>query len=168
MSGANTTHIKTSDIETSDTALRIERLIAASPESLFALWIDPTQVAKWWAPEGCQASVHTLEPTPGGRWRVSLCGPDGFASSMSGVYRAVEPPHRLAFTCAWDGEAGARGHESEVTVHFEPAPGGTRLVLVHERFEDRPARDRHTNGWSAVLAKLSGLATGMGGPDGGL
>jgi uncharacterized protein YndB with AHSA1/START domain len=152
-----------SETEASETTLRLERLIAASPEILFALWIDPAQLVKWWAPDGYQASVHALETKPGGRWRVSLHGPDGGTPSMSGVYRIVEPPHRLAFTWAWDGEDDARGHESEVTVNFEKVPGGTRLVLVHERFEGRPARDRHNNGWTAALdhlAKIAAEATG--------
>jgi uncharacterized protein YndB with AHSA1/START domain len=150
--------IKTSNIESGDTALRIERLIAASPEILFGLWIDPAQLVKWWAPEGYQTLVHALETRPGGRWRVGLCGPDGSTPSMSGVYRIVEPPRRLAFTWAWDGEGGKRGHESEVTVDFEAAPGGTRLVLVHQRFEGKPARDRHNNGWTAALDHLAKIA----------
>jgi uncharacterized protein YndB with AHSA1/START domain len=78
---------------------------------------------------------------------------------MSGVYRIVEPPRRLAFTWAWDDENGARGHESEVTVNFETVPGGTRLVLVHQQFEGQPARDRHNNGWTAALDQLSKIAT---------
>jgi uncharacterized protein YndB with AHSA1/START domain len=145
-----------------ETTLRLERLIAASPEALFALWVDPAQLVKWWAPAGYQASVDALEALPGGRWRVGLHAPDGSTPSMSGVYRIVEPPHRLAFTWAWDGEAGARGHESEVTVNFEAAPGGTRLVLVHQGFEGRPARDRHNNGWTAALDHLAKIAVAGG------
>jgi uncharacterized protein YndB with AHSA1/START domain len=146
------------DIEANDTTLRLERLIAAPPEILFALWVDPAQLIKWWAPDGFSASVEALETMPGGRWRVGLRGPDGAGPSMSGVYRIVEPPRRLAFSWAWDGEGGARGHESEVTVNFEAAPGGTRLVLVHQGFDGRPARDRHNNGWSAALGQLANLA----------
>jgi uncharacterized protein YndB with AHSA1/START domain len=152
-----------SDSEASDTTLRLERLIAAPPETLFALWVDPAQLVRWWAPAGYQASVHALETKPGGRWRVSLHGPDGATPSMSGVYRIVEPPRRLAFSWAWDGEGGARGHESDVTVNFEAAPGGTRLVLVHQGFEARHARDRHNNGWSAALDHLADIATATAG-----
>jgi uncharacterized protein YndB with AHSA1/START domain len=149
--------------DVNDTSLRLERLIAASPETLFALWVDPAQLIRWWAPDGYQAIVHALQIKPGGRWRVGLRGPDGATPSMSGVYRIVEPPRRLAFTWAWDGENGARGHESEVTVNFEAAPGGTRLVLVHQQFEGKPARDRHNNGWTAALDHLAKIAVGAAG-----
>ena len=148
-----------SEIGISETNLRLERLIAASPETLFALWVDPAQLVRWWAPDGFTASVDALETMPGGRWRVVLQGPDGAAPSMSGVYRIVEPPRRLAFSWAWDGENGARGHESEVSVNFDAVPGGTRLVLVHQGFEGQPARNRHNNGWTAALNNLTDVAS---------
>ena len=146
------------DIEANDTTLRLERIIAVPPETLFALWVDPAQLIKWWAPDGFSASVEALETMPGGRWRVGLHGPGGAGPSMSGVYRIVEPPRRLAFSWAWDGEGGARGHQSEVIVNFEAVPGGTRLVLVHQAFEGRSARDRHNNGWSMAIGQLADIA----------
>jgi uncharacterized protein YndB with AHSA1/START domain len=148
-----------SGVDASETTLRIERIIAVPPDVLFALWVDPAQLIKWWAPDGFTASVDTLETVPGGRWRVGLRGPDGSGPSMSGVYRVVEPPRRLAFSWAWDGEDGARGHESEVTVNFEAVPGGTRLVLRHEGFDTANARDHHNNGWTMAINQLAGIAT---------
>jgi len=37
----------------SETTLRLERLIPAPPALLFALWTEPAQLLRWWAPEGC-------------------------------------------------------------------------------------------------------------------
>src|ERR1044072_6506538 len=31
--------------------LRMERIIAATPERLFALWTEPEELVKWWGPE---------------------------------------------------------------------------------------------------------------------
>ena len=134
-----------------ETALRLERLIPSPREVLFALWMEPTQLVKWWAPDGYEALVHDLDVQPGGRWRIGLRRPDGGTATTSGVYRIVEPPRRLAFTWAWEDERGTRGPESEVTVSFETAPGGTRIVLEHKRFESLQARDRHNAGWSACF-----------------
>jgi uncharacterized protein YndB with AHSA1/START domain len=111
-----------SDAEVDKTTLRLERLIPLPPEILFALWTEPAQLLKWWAPEGYEPSVDALDTRPGGRWRTILRRPDGSTLATSGVYRIVEPPHRLAFTWAWEDASGARGHETEVTVDFEPAP----------------------------------------------
>jgi uncharacterized protein YndB with AHSA1/START domain len=147
-----------SDATMNETTLRLERLIPAPPELLFALWTEPAELVRWWAPEGYEASVHALDTRPGGRWRTVLRRSDSSARAMSGVYRIVEPPHRLAFTWAWEDESGVRGHETEVTVNFEAAPGGTRLVLLQQRFESRQARDRHDAGWSSSFERLAQIA----------
>jgi len=142
----------------SETTLRLERLIAMEPEPLFALWTEPSQLVKWWAPEGCEASVDALEARPAGCWRVTMRKPDGNEVATSGIFRIVDPPHRLSFTWAWEDAGGVRGHETEVTVTFEAAPGGTRLVLVQSRFDTRQARDGHRGGWSAAFDRMAPIA----------
>jgi uncharacterized protein YndB with AHSA1/START domain len=146
------------DIEVDDTTLRLERLIAAPPELVFGLWTEPATLAGWWAPEGYAPAAHALDTRPGGHWRTSFRGADNTVLTMSGVYRVVEPPRRLAFSWAWEDASGVRGHETEVTVSFEAAPGGTRLVLLQQRFESKEARDHHDGGWSAALDRLARLA----------
>jgi uncharacterized protein YndB with AHSA1/START domain len=141
-----------------ETALRIERLIPSPPEVLFAFWTEPAKLLTWWGPEGYEASVHSLDTKPGGRWRIALRQSDT-VRAVSGVYRIVEPPRRLAFTWAWEDESGTRGQETEVMVTFEATPGGTRLVLVQQRFESKQARDNHTVGWSSSFDRLTEAAS---------
>jgi uncharacterized protein YndB with AHSA1/START domain len=145
--------------EVEDGILRMERLIASPPEMLFALWIEPAELVKWWAPDGCVAEVDTLDVRPNGRWRTVLRRPDGSGIAASGVYRIVEPPRRLAFTWAWEDVSGTRGHETEVSVSFEPAPGGTRLVLVQQQFDTRHARDNHNRGWAASFDRIGAIVS---------
>jgi len=64
----------------------------------------------------------------------------------------------LAFSWTWEEEPGTRGSETEVTVSFEPVQGGTRLVLVHQNFHSKDARDRHSVGWSASFDRLTDLS----------
>lgn len=141
-----------------DTVLRLERLIATSPEHLFELWTSPEQIVKWFGPDGYDVPDHDIDPRPGGKWRTTLRAPDGSLHTVSGFYRVVDPPNKLVFTWAWDNANGTRGHETEVTVTFSPAPGGTRLTLVQERFENVDARDRHSHGWSSSFVCLERLA----------
>lgn len=137
--------------------LRLERLIPTSPESLFALWVEPEQITRWWAPDGYTAVVDRLEVRPGGRWRIILRDLTGAKLAVGGVFHAVEPSRRLAFSWAWEEGEGKRGGKTEVTVSFEPAPGGTRLVLSHQNFNSEDARERHLTGWSAGLERLMKL-----------
>jgi len=146
------------DNDAADRVLRLERLIAATPERLFALWTDPEQLVKWWGPDGYQVPDYALDVRPGGRWRTTVHAADGAIKTVSGVYRAIEKPRRLVFTWAWHGDDGARGHETEITVTFEPVPGGTRLTLVQRAFEGKEVRDRHVWGWSSSLDRLAARA----------
>ena len=138
--------------------LRLERFIPSSPEDLFGLWIEPEQIARWWAPDGYEAAVHDLDVRPGGRWHIVLRGSSGRELAMGGFYRIVEPPRRLAFSWAWEEAPGTRGNVTEVTASFEPVPGGTRLVLVHQSFDSKDACDRHSAGWSASFDRLTNLS----------
>jgi len=147
-----------SDADANETMLRLERIIPSSPEDVFALWIEPEQIARWWAPDGYEAAVHDLDVRPGGRWRIILRGSGGREVAMGGFFHIVEPPRRLAFSWAWEEAPGARGSVTEVTASFEPVPGGTRLVLVHQSFDSKDARDRHLGGWSASLDQLTNLS----------
>ncbi len=140
------------------TVLQLERLIAAPPERVFEYWTDPDLLVRWFGPEGYDIPVHSQDATPGGRWRTTMRATDGRQLTVSGVYRAVEPPHRLVFTWGWDEEDGVRGPETEVTVTFEPTPGGTRLVLQQQTFEAKESRDNHRAGWSPSLERLARVA----------
>ena len=142
----------------SDKELHVERLIAAPPERVFQYFTDPKLFATWWGPEGMTATAHALEPRPGGAWRTTMQSPDGKAMTVGGVYRAVEAPRRLVFTWAWEDDKGARGFETEVTVTFAAAPGGTKLTILQKEFETVESRDQHERGWTSTLNKLGRAA----------
>jgi uncharacterized protein YndB with AHSA1/START domain len=143
------------DTLTDDKVLRMERVIAATPERLFELWTDPEELAKWWGPEGFTTPTYAMDVRPGGRWHTTMRRPDGTKHVVSGIYRAIEPPKRLVFTWGWDDDAGMRGHETEVTVTFEPAPGGTRMTLLQQTFVDADSRNRHEHGWTSSFVCLA-------------
>jgi uncharacterized protein YndB with AHSA1/START domain len=139
-------------------ALRLERLIAAPPERVFALWTEPDLLVKWWGPEGFDIPAHALDVRKGGTWRTTMRSPEGKHHTVSGVYRIIDPPKRLVFTWGWDDEQGRRGHETEVTVTFHAAPGGTRLVLQQQAFESKESRDQHRHGWESSFDCLEQVA----------
>jgi len=141
-----------------DQVLRIERLIPASPERLFELWSEPSELVKWWGPDGFDVPASALDVRPGGHWRTTMRSPQGDLHTVSGVYRTIDKPRRLVFTWGWDDDTGLRGHETEVTVTFEPAPGGTRMVLLQQAFENKDQRDRHNQGWSSSFDCLARVA----------
>jgi uncharacterized protein YndB with AHSA1/START domain len=142
-----------------DNVLEMERLIPAPPERVFEYWTEPELVAKWFGPGDFDVPNSHLDLRPGGKWRTTIRSPEGQLRTVSGVYSTIDPPRRLVFTWAWDDDNGVRGHETQVTVTLEPTPGGTRLRLVQEDFQNREVRDRHNGGWTSSLSKLQRLAS---------
>jgi uncharacterized protein YndB with AHSA1/START domain len=139
------------DREVAADELRVERLIAAPPDKVYAYWTEPERLVRWWGPEGYTIPDQSLDVRHGGTWRTTMLSPDGGRYTVSGIYRELVPPRRLVFTWGWEDADGKRGDETEVTVTFEAAPGGTRLVLRQRSFEDRKTRDDHQRGWESSL-----------------
>jgi uncharacterized protein YndB with AHSA1/START domain len=79
---------------------------------------------------------------------------------VSGVYREIAPPRRLAFTWAWE-ENGVRGHETVVELEFVPAGRNTRLVLHQRGFASADSRDKHSFGWNSSFVCLDQHLAGV-------
>lgn len=53
------------------------KLIHASAADVYAAISDPLRVARWWGPEGFSSTIHEFDFRPGGRWLLTMHGPDG-------------------------------------------------------------------------------------------
>lgn len=143
----------TSDTGRATHALRIERLLAAPPDAVFAAWTRPDELRQWSAPSPLHVSVAEVDLRVGGRYRIAMEAPDGAVHVAIGEYREIVPGKRLAYTWRW--ESWREGHgDSLVTVEFRPQGGGTALVLTHTALPDENAVAQHTTGWEGCLANL--------------
>lgn len=142
---------------TDDRVLEIERLIKAPPQKVFDAWVKPELLVQWWGPDGYDTPEHDLNVEKGGKWRTTMRSPEGNRHTCAGVYRTIEPPRRLEFTWSWEQEDGSQGHETLVTVTFEPADGGTRMTMLQKTFQDKENRDNHRGGWTSSFDCLERL-----------
>jgi len=95
-------------------------------------------------------SHATLEPVPGGAYRVSVR--DGVEAV--GEFLEIDPPHRLVFTLGWThGHAVAPG-STRVVVTLQEEDGGTRVVLRHHDLPTQEYVDLHLSGWQLYLGRL--------------
>jgi uncharacterized protein YndB with AHSA1/START domain len=53
------------------------KFFPASPAQVFAAMRDPDCIARWWGPDGFTNTIHTYEFVQGGRWQLTMHGPDG-------------------------------------------------------------------------------------------
>lgn len=137
-------------------ALEVTVHIAAQPETVFTYFTDPARYIQW------MGSEATLEPVPGGAYRVSMR--DGVEAS--GEFVEVDPPHRLVFTWGWTHDHAVAPGTTRVVVTLEAHDGGTRVVLRHDGLPDEQQRDHHRGGWEMYLDRLAVRVTGGDpGPD---
>ena len=129
---------------------RLDRtlLIHARRETVFRFFTGSTRWASWWG-EG-----SSIDPRPGGRYRIGNTLPDGTVVWISGELVVVDRPRTLAFT--WGVEPAAA--TERVTVRFEPLADGTEIILTHERITTEPARESHALGWRGCLDGLTRYA----------
>lgn len=136
--------------------LRIERTFAAPPERVFAAWTEPAVLHRWFAagPDWTSTEVD-VDLRVGGRYRLTMCGPDAVARTVVGEYLQVDPPHRLAYTWMWEQSDGpAVGVRTVVTVEFRAVGAGTSVVLTQSGFPSADLRDQHGVGWRACMDNL--------------
>jgi uncharacterized protein YndB with AHSA1/START domain len=133
-------------------SLTLKRRLKATPAEVYAAWTDPAKVVKWFGPDAGPVKDAEIDARVGGRYFVLFNTEDGEEHHVSGVYREVVPNEKLIFTWAW---RTMPERESLVTVLIAPDGSGSMLTLMHERFFDEPARDRHREGWTGCLDKLA-------------
>ena len=140
----------------SDRVLTLSRVFDAPRSLVFKVWTQPEHIVRWWGCPTTKGATCKLDPRQGGAWRVVMQLDDGADRVVSGVYREVVPPERLAFTWAWEDADGTRGHETLVTVTFAEQGAQTKLTLRQEAFESTEMCDQHRVGWTASLERMVG------------
>lgn len=132
--------------------LEIRRVLAAPRERVFAAWTRAEELRKWFAPGPLTTAVAESDLRVGGRYRVTMRGPDGIEHTVGGVYQVIEPPQRLVYSWRWEDKPSAG--ESTVTVEFNERGGGTEVVLRHDGLPNEKEVADHTHGWNGCFEKL--------------
>ncbi len=82
--------------------LRLKRILRVPRAAVYRTLSDPGELAKWWGPRGFTAPSVEFDPRVGGRYRIAMQPPEGDLFYLSGQFREVDPPARLAYTFRWD------------------------------------------------------------------
>ncbi len=59
------------------TTFHTSRKLPFSPTAVFSAISAPDRLANWWGPDGFTNTFHHFEFKPGGRWSLTMHGPDG-------------------------------------------------------------------------------------------
>jgi len=138
--------------------VRVTRVFRAPRELVFKAWIDPDQVAAWWAPEECEIPRETveIEPYPGGRIHfsmVELAGRTVYPVRFTIV--EISEPELLVFASDPQPDIGLP-YAMTTRAVFEVEGEGTRVTVTQGPHTEE-AQARANAGWLGALDKLEKL-----------
>jgi uncharacterized protein YndB with AHSA1/START domain len=139
--------------------LTMRRVIPAARQRVFDAWTNPEALKQWSAPGDLTNPLVEVDLTVGGRYRITMLAPDGRQHQVTGVYRLVDPPRRLAYTWFW--ETNPSLGEMLVEVEFIERGAKTEVVLQQSLLPSPEAIANHERGWAGCLLKLESLFTGQ-------
>jgi uncharacterized protein YndB with AHSA1/START domain len=125
---------------------------------VFRSFSDPNTLARWWGPEDFTVPSLEFNPWVGGSYRIEMQPPEGDAFHLTGEFREVEPPDRLAFTFVWE-EPDVDDVETLVELSFRDLGRSTELGLTQGAFKTEARRTLHRDGWRESFGKLEQLTS---------
>lgn len=99
------------------------RLIHATAAEVFAAMSDAVRVARWWGPAGFTNTIQLFEFRAGGRWLLTMHGPDGKDYPNESRFTRIVPDRTFEIE-------HLSGHHFVLTIELEPQGAST---LVHWR-----------------------------------
>ena len=133
--------------------LQLERVLPLPRAVVFRAFSSAHELAQWWGPEGFTAPTVDFEPRVGARYRIEMQPPEGDRFYLSGEFREVDPPARLAFTFAWE-EPDPDDVENLVELSFRDLGDSTEIGLIQGPFKTEPRCELHRNGWTESFDRL--------------
>jgi uncharacterized protein YndB with AHSA1/START domain len=83
--------------DTSDRELVFSRLLNAPVQLVWKVWVSPEHIKNWWGPDGFTNTIRKMEVKPGGRWDLTMRGPDGTDYEIHCIFREVVKYRRIVY-----------------------------------------------------------------------
>lgn len=131
----------------------------APPESVWKALTDPDELSKWWGPEGFTSPSIEQDLRVGGRYRIGMQPPEGELFHLSGEFRELDPPARLAYTFVWE-PPNPDDQETVVALSLADLDDSTELALEQGPFATEERLALHRDGWTQSFKRLKGLFSG--------
>jgi uncharacterized protein YndB with AHSA1/START domain len=136
--------------------VRLHRVLKAPPERVYRAFTTPEAMAKWIPPNGFTCTVHHMEASVGGTFRMSFTN---FTTKKShafgGEYLELMPNELIRYTDKFE-DPNLPG-VMQVTVSLRAVSCGTDLNVVQEGIPDVIPVEMCYLGWQESLAALAKL-----------
>jgi uncharacterized protein YndB with AHSA1/START domain len=139
--------------------LEMRRVVRAVPSVVFEAFGDSSELANWWGPQGFTTPSLKFDPRVGETYRIEMQPPEGEPFYLTGEFREVDPPDRLAFTFVWE-EPDPDDLETLVDLSFRDLGESTEVALTQGPFKTEARHALHRDGWTDCFDKLERLISG--------
>jgi uncharacterized protein YndB with AHSA1/START domain len=136
--------------------LEMKRHIPAPRPAVFAAFTEPNELMKWWGPQGFTTPSLEFQPRVGAGYRIDMQPPEGEHFYLTGEFREVEPPVRIAYTFAWE-DPDPDDVETLVVLSFRDLGESTEVAFTQGPFKTEARRALHRDGWTDSFDKLERL-----------
>ena len=139
--------------QSGELTLEMKRVLPAAPSVVFQSFSTSDELAKWWGPQGFTVPSLEFEPRVGDSYRIEMQPPEGAPFHLTGEFREVDPPARLAYTFAWT-PPDPDDVETLVELSFRELGESTEVIFTQGPFKTEARRELHRNGWTDSFDKL--------------
>lgn len=80
------------------TAIYSTRILNAPITKVYQAFSNPSHLKKWWGPHGFTNTFHEFDLKPGGKWVLTMHGPEKGNYENSSVFKSVEPLKLISWT----------------------------------------------------------------------
>ncbi len=141
------------DARPGELMLSMERVLPAPPPVVFTAFSEANELANWWGPEGFTIPSLEFRARVGESYRIEMQPPEGDSFHLTGEFREVDPPARLAYTFEWE-PPNPDDVETLVSLSFEDRDGSTEVGHTQGPFKTEERRALHRDGWTESFDKL--------------
>ena len=135
-------------------ALELRKVVPARRPLVFEAFAEPSELAQWWGPEGFTIPSVDFDPRIGATYRIEMQPPEGDAFHLTGEFREVEAPARLAFTFVWE-PPDFDDVETLAEVSFRDLGESTDVAFTQGPFKTEARRELHREGWTDTFERLA-------------
>lgn len=134
----------------------LHRQLKTTPEKVYRAFTDALAIASWLPPYGFLCTVHEMNATVGGTYRMSFQNfSTGNGHSFGGQYVELKPNELLKYTDKFD-DPNLPG-EMTTTVWIKKNLAGTEIRITQEGIPPMIPAEMCYLGWQESLEKLAKL-----------
>lgn len=141
-----------------------EKVIQASPETIYQAFIHPQSLVQWLPPAGMSGQIDRFEPYKNGRYQLTLTYENSDTSIgktskntdvSKGKFLELVPNQKIVVAGVFDSDDPKFAGEMIQTWYFEAIDEGTKVIIICENVPEGIRKEDHKTGLNSTLNNLA-------------